>query len=815
MKLIYRVVSHYPKAYKAIKIGLIVVILLLAQVFVSLFYSEKILQEQLKDESAPFTQIYAFRNEEINYPGALTWYLDSHINKEDYGIDDVVRSRAIIMSDDMFLESNEHARVKSIAGKEVTEVTGKEVAVSSAYAIVHFGSVDEAMGQTISVSVEKQSPEASPVSIEMEIASIYQHSGVNRRFLNALSDYEYDPTGGNSVYAEIIYVDEDKYLDYMIIVGDQAYVSDQQDMWGFGALRTRFVTKYTIYYDDYSLANEQRLASDLQIRSSQYDSYYVIFQSLGNIINASALMSSSISFMSGFQFISLFVLLASILFYLVFLQQIAIQKYDDTMWKLGLKKIQVDSMKTLHEVFIVALGFLVWLALNLSLLAIFGEQMLYYAEMFTFHRLIVLINLVISLIVLGVFTFGKQLINLKPGVSKLVDKKRNYTKLFTKQFYLKRLYSITPRRFLLMVLVGMLCTGSFYILSRFEPEINAIYVNEQPINYDYSVTMSYQQYQNNSHRMDDLYAMSSNALRYQEHHNNVIFTQKVQQGKTNSIKATQANVTSYGDIWEFLNVPSLPERTDEQQAAIEQNSSVILSRQLQEAMNISDSVVTDFDELYGEMEYDMETGIGTWVDDLDLYIVPPRFFQAWGNLDSSAKIRVLGFDNIIDNNGYTFYNVEHPGLVEGLQVFHDDMTPVTYYYMLGDNVKLSELKEVLMTLKDDKVIESYQLGMNESMFDYTGSDTKITSILLWVTFTLYVVLLILLVIMKSLNDKLLQANNNQVYYKLGLDEQTINRNMRFLNIMSMSSGFILGVVIVVVSMPMIRWFLYEVLVLYH
>ena len=92
--------------------------------------------------------------------------------------------------------------------------------------------------------------------------------------------------------------------------------------------------------------------------------------------------------------------------------------------------------------------------------------------------------------------------------------------------------------------------------------------------------------------------------------------------------------------------------------------------------------------------------------------------------------------------------------------------------------------------------------------------TPVDSSLNWLVFY-YVVLLILLVIMKSLNDKLLQANNNQVYYKLGLDEETINRNMRFLNIMSMSSGFILGVVIVVVSMPMIRWFLYEVLVLYH
>ena len=100
----------------------------------------------------------------------------------------------------------------------------------------------------------------------MEIASVYQHSGVNRRFLNVLSDYEYDPTGGNSVYAETIYVDEDKYLDYMILVGDQSYVTDTMN--NYSAPRTRFVTKYIVYYDDYSLANEQKLASDLQISSA-------------------------------------------------------------------------------------------------------------------------------------------------------------------------------------------------------------------------------------------------------------------------------------------------------------------------------------------------------------------------------------------------------------------------------------------------------------------------------------------------------------------------------------------------------------------
>ena len=152
----------------------------------------------------------------------------------------VVRSRAIIMSDDLFLESNEYAQVKSIAGKEVTEVKDHEVAVSSAYAILNFGSVNAALGKTTSVPVEKQAEGAKKVTIEMEIASVYQHSGVNRRFLNVLSDYEYDPTGGNSVYAETIYVDEDKYLDYMILVGDQSYVTDTMN--NYSAPRTRFVT---------------------------------------------------------------------------------------------------------------------------------------------------------------------------------------------------------------------------------------------------------------------------------------------------------------------------------------------------------------------------------------------------------------------------------------------------------------------------------------------------------------------------------------------------------------------------------------------
>ncbi|NLC41517.1 MAG: hypothetical protein GX775_01490, partial [Erysipelothrix sp.] len=572
MKLIYRIIAHYPRAYKAIKIGLLVVILFLAQVYVSLFHSELILQEQLKDERAPFTQIYAFRNEEINYPGGLTWYLMSYIDKEAYGIEEVVRSRAIIMSDDLFLESNEYAQVKSIAGKEVTEVKDHEVAVSSAYAILNFGSVNAALGKTTSVPVEKQAEGAKKVTIEMEIASVYQHSGVNRRFLNVLSDYEYDPTGGNSVYAETIYVDEDKYLDYMILVGDQSYVTDTMN--NYSAPRTRFVTKYIVYYDDYSLANEQKLASDLQISSSQYDSFYVIFQSLGNIINASALMSSSIGFMSSFQFVSLFVLMVSILFYLVFLQELAIEKDIDSMTKIGIKSSQIESMKLLHEVYIVGIGFVVWLGINWLLQLVFQEKLLYVSEMFTYHRMIVFVNIVVSLIVFGIFTLGNKLINLNPSISRIFDRKRNYDGLFTRKFYMKRLYSITPRRFLMMVLVGMLCTSSFYILSRFESEINSIYVNEQPISYDFYVRMNYDQMESYSKDIYLLNEYASNMMSYQENHNNVVFTQIVQQGKTNSIKATQANITTDGNLWEFLKVPRYPEKTDEQLAAIEANSSI-------------------------------------------------------------------------------------------------------------------------------------------------------------------------------------------------------------------------------------------------
>ena len=60
-------------------------------------------------------------------------------------------------------------------------------------------------------------------------------------------------------------------------------------------------------------------------------------------------------------------------------------------------------------------------------------------------------------------------------------------------------------------------------------------------------------------------------------------------------------------------------------------------------------------------------------------------------------------------------------------------------------------------------------------------------------------------VMKNLNDKLLQAKNNQIYYKLGHDDHVINRSMRRLNILSMSGGFILGIVIVIVAMPIVRW----------
>ena len=55
--------------------------------------------------------------------------------------------------------------------------------------------------------------------------------------------------------------------------------------------------------------------------------------------------------------------------------------------------------------------------------------------------------------------------------------------------------------------------------------------------------------------------------------------------------------------------------------------------------------------------------------------------------------------------------------------------------MLNDTAKLSEVKGQLKGLYDDGKIDDYQMGMDESIFSYTGSDTRITSILLWTTFS--------------------------------------------------------------------------------
>ena len=55
---------------------------------------------------------------------------------------------------------------------------------------------------------------------------------------------------------------------------------------------------------------------------------------------------------------------------------------------------------------------------------------------------------------------------------------------------------------------------------------------------------------------------------------------------------------------------TLPRRQTEQLAAIEANSSIIMSRQLQEALGIDDSYISDFAKMYGEVEYDPESGEG-------------------------------------------------------------------------------------------------------------------------------------------------------------------------------------------------------------
>lgn len=814
MRIIYRVLDEYPRSYKIIKISLLVVTLLLAQVYVSLFHSELVLQEQLKDEKAAVTQLYAFRNEEFNYPGSLTNFFYKTIDYKDYGISEVKRSRAIILSDDLFLEINKDSVIKVISGKDIQTIQGQEVAVSSAYAIQHFGNVADAVGQPIREKVERTSSAENPIYFDMVIASVYAHSGLERRYLNALTEYEYDPTGGNSVYADTIFVDENNFSQYLNQVGNIHYVEGNSIDQRFGntSARTRYVTKYSIYYDDYSLANEAKLGADLQIQSSMYDSYYVIYQSLGNIIKASALMTSSIGFMTSFQFMTLFVLLFSIIFYLVFLQELATERNQQTMWKLGIDGSQVVKMKMLHEGLLASLGFGLWILLNTALNMIFKEQMLYIAEMFVFHWVHIIVACGITILLWLVFSFGGLVSNFKPNVSRIFHKHKNYEKLFTKQFYLRRLYAISPRRFLLMILVGILVTSSFTVLSRFEDEINTIYQQEQPLNYDFYVVLN--QDNENSEQLAQLLEYVEYMLSAQPFHNNVIFTHKVVQGKTNAVKATQIDLYS-DNMWEFIDIPNRPSRDELQQQMIQQNSPIILSRQLKEALGITNNQIKDFETLYGKQVSDMETGIKWWEDDLDLFVVPPNFYQQWGVLDSQAKVRVMGFDNILDNNGYVYYNLNYPGLVESLGINQTSNTPTTLYFLLKDHVDIAELKDVLVSLQDNQVITNHELGMTENIFDYTGSDSRITSVLLVVTFTLYALFLLVLIIMKDLNDQILQQKNAQAYHKLGIDHTVINKSMRQLNAMSMVVGFVIGVGIVLVMMPLIRYFLYEVLVLFH
>lgn len=816
MKLIYRTISHYPKSYKAIKIGLLIIILFLSQVFVSLFHGELVLEEQLKDEKAPFTQIYAFRNQELDFPGALTWFLNNNIDWEELGINDIITSQAIILSDDLFLENNENVITNDLAGKAIADLEGNEVAVSSAYAITNFGSIDAALGKTVTESVENTIGDKE-VFFEMEIATVYQHSGLNRRFLNVLSDYDYDPTGGNSVYAETMYVADSEYRNYMKNVGGMFYISDEADqnyyMWG-GPLRTRFVTKYTVLYDDYSIQNEIKLSSQLQIKSANYDAYYVIFQSLYNIINASALMSSSIGFMSSFQFVSLFVLLVSIIFYLIYLQGVATEKNETNMNKLGISKRKINTSKILHETLITILGFGIWLLINILFQVILKEKMLYVAEMFVFHRFIIMINVVVALIVGFIYMFSSLLLRLSPSLANLFNKVKSYTYQFDRKFYLKRLYQVTPTRFMMMVLVGLLCTSSFVILSRFEEEINTIYVNEQPITSDFSIRYTHEQ--GESLDISESVDMFKYFLTYTETHNNIAFTRHITQGETNSTNVTQANIYS-DNAWEFMNFPRYPEMTDEQMAAIKLNSSIILSRRLQESFDIPSSVVKDFDKMYGEKHIDLETSEETWHDDLDLFVVGPRYFQAWGNIEKGAKMRVLGFDNIIDNNGYLYFHVNTPEFTDysGTALPGEDNTPTTMHFIVNDDVKLSELKTLGENLLEKDQIMSYNIGINQDIFDYTGGDTKITTILLIATFSLYLVLLILLVAIKGINDRVLQQKNTQIYYRLGFNENIIGQNMRILNFITLMGGFVLGVLIVLFAMPLIRYGLYEVLSLFH
>jgi len=329
MKAIFKINGKYSIYIKALKITISVMFLILCQISISIFYGNEMFMKNMEKQNIPLTTFYVKNLKQYNLPYNFIDYLSQSTIKEEFNIEEIKFSEAFFtnnINNDAYIFKSKDASYTEFIGKNIYELSDDEVAVSSYYAYAKFGSLKKAIGKTIKVPItyaiteNKKSPILAKKiyksdEIEFKIATIYSHIGLEKRYLNYLSNPDNLVDSGEVMYKDQIFVSSEAFEKILIL-----YEEDVENS-------NNLVSSYQIIYNDYNPEVELRLEGYLRLRVNNYDASFIKSEITYDLLRNSENINITMKFINSFQFIALYILMFFSQLYLIYLQILHTKPY--------------------------------------------------------------------------------------------------------------------------------------------------------------------------------------------------------------------------------------------------------------------------------------------------------------------------------------------------------------------------------------------------------------------------------------------------------------------------------------------------------
>lgn len=808
LKEIYKINSHYSKNIKFIKVFILFLSLILLQTYIPIFHGNEILMDKLESEGVDLTNYYVAYKKLYQFPDKFEEQLEAKEIHDIYGVIDYKTRNVFRNIPDgekgYYIESENDTNFKTQKGKELSNLEDGEVGVSEYYAYTNFGSVRKAMGKTIEVPVQYIIYEGllneetiANDTLEYKIVSIYRNSGLNKRFLNILS---------NSDNAE------DSNKDFMysdtLIVNNENFNNLCEEYITFNDENQNLYKKYSIYFDEFDVEKEANLRTRLNLFVDNYMPHFIKSELIHKVLRNSSLSSKTTKFFVTFEFISILTLIVIALGYLVYLQNKYLAKYRKKLYLIGINKRKILLSTIFHEIILIITGLSIWLIFNSLLILIFEMKLVFLQDIFQFNKyilkyiwvpiLIYIISISISYLLYGLLKSRKKLINIKP---------KDGNRPINKRFYRKRILSLNISKYILLTLIALITATSIFIINGGIATMKDIYLNSNVFKYDVYANLKgkiIREITDNAKHSAVLTVNRESLLR----HN---FQDESEEDKLKS-KAMLVNaVMFYGEIHEFFEKPKLgyyPKFTETMKSYIEEYP-YLSDWYPENYMEEQGDIPLGFDMLISNSVANrLELKVGSYAD----------IILEETNTNAETIYPISGITNIFSNDMNSVYilpSEERFNMVKPnyLSLFRkDDENNYSIMMVFDDEESRLETIEKLKDYKKtgdviDLIINDGKVRLN----DLGELSTKVSKIMMGVTLFSYFILLSAIYKSKRSDDELSQEKNMNAYYNIGVDNIDFKKSISSLNMSTLIFGIILGVLVYISLSSIISDYIYEIM----